>query len=132
VRIKAIRTLAKNPRRPSRWMRRSMCWRQLISATKLDGDLANVLDESIRDSKFAGQIAISRSWPGIGFSRQRELAYSILVSLANSRLSKGDAKANAARAVDQAWAKPRARRVCCGRSAGRSRRISADGRGPNQ
>jgi hypothetical protein len=75
-------------------------------------ELADLLDETIRDAKYAGRSRTSRSWPRRPDAppAKREVGYAVLVSVANSRLTKPGEKERAAKAIEAGWEQPKDRR----------------------
>jgi len=71
-----------------------------------DPAMAALLDETIRDARYGGEVPFFTKLAGSDKPETRELAYSVLVSVAKGKLTKADQKAKASAAIEEAWKKP--------------------------
>jgi putative heme-binding domain-containing protein len=71
-----------------------------------DPELRSALDEFIRDTGHGGHIGTFEKLAASASPAKSELAYAVLVNLANSHLAKAEQKESAEKAVDKAWAQP--------------------------
>jgi putative heme-binding domain-containing protein len=107
ARTSALRVLAKNPKDATAINAMVDAFLPIITAEKPPAELAALLDETVHDAKFAKDIAFFVKLAETGDSAgKRELGYAVLINIANGKLTKGDAKATAAKAIDRGWEKP--------------------------
>ena len=78
----------------------------VLSAEKPNPELAAALDEFVHDTKHGQNVAYFTKLAASDSAPKRELAYSVLVSLADSKLAKADTKAAAAKVIESGWEKP--------------------------
>jgi putative heme-binding domain-containing protein len=106
LRVKAIRALAKDPKNTDALNATADAFAAVIMSEKPAKELADLLDETLRDAKYAGYINVlsAMAKEKAASPERRQFAYAVLVSLADSRLTKDDAKAKAKAAIDAGWA----------------------------
>jgi putative heme-binding domain-containing protein len=107
LRAKAIRVLTKDGANAGAMNAAAEAIAPLLSADKPAAELATLRDEYIHDPRFAKDVPYFTKLADSAAPAQRELAYSVLMNLASSRLTKpADAKVAAAKAIDKGWATP--------------------------
>jgi putative heme-binding domain-containing protein len=79
----------------------------LLNDASVSPDLTNVLDEFIRNPEFSRHLQIFQKLANSGSPAKRELAYAVLLNLANSRLVQGAHKTAAIDAVTTGWSDPK-------------------------
>jgi putative heme-binding domain-containing protein len=106
LRADAIRALVRDSSSQDSMNTASDALAPLLSDGSAPPDLTNVLDEFIRNPEFSRHIDFFQSLTGSDSPDKRELAYAVLLNLANSHLVKGKNKVAASDAVTAGWAKP--------------------------
>lgn len=107
LRAKAIRALSRNPRDAAALAATVDALAAIVSAEKPQAELAGLLDETVRDAKYAARTDYFAKLTTSDDPAKRELAYTFLIGTATGRLSRGDAKAQAAKVIEAGWEKPK-------------------------
>jgi putative heme-binding domain-containing protein len=107
IRVKATRALSAKAKDNASMDALADVLAAVVSAEKPAKELVDLLDETVRDAKFAPQVGYFAKLATADTAAKRELGYSFLVSVANSRLTKGKQKEDAAKAVEAGWEKPK-------------------------
>jgi putative heme-binding domain-containing protein len=106
TRVKALRALQYGQGSPGATDAIVEALSAVIAAPHPDAQLRGVLDEFLRGTENAGKIKTFEKLAASGSAGKSELAYAVLVNMANSRLIKPEPRDAASKAVDAAWAKP--------------------------
>ena len=106
MRAKAIAALARDGGNAAAMDTAADLLAPLLSGGQPAAELAAVRDEFVRDTRFSRDIGYFAKLADSESPARRELAYSVLINLANNRLIKPKDKAAAGKAVDKGWARP--------------------------
>ncbi len=108
MRAKSMRILWRNSGKPAAMEAVVNGLTAIQGLEKPDIELAHVYDEATHDNKNAQNVQAFVKLADDESPAKRELAYAILMSLANGKLSAKPAKDQAAKVIDAAWQKPEA------------------------
>lgn len=79
----------------------------IVADAKPEPSMAALLDETVRDARYGNEVPyFAKLANDTNKAETRELAYSVLVSVAKGKLTKPDQKQKASAAIEQAWKKP--------------------------
>ncbi len=136
-RVKAIRLLSRDAKNSAAADAVFDALSTVIAAEKPAPELSAELEEYARDTKHGQNLSTFTKLAASPSAPKRELAYMVLVDLANSRLAKADVKASAAKVVEKGWDKPAAsisllRAIGREKSAGYKEMIEAMATDPNK
>jgi putative heme-binding domain-containing protein len=106
IRVKAIRLLATNPTGKESAFAVLTSFVAAEKDAKVDPALTSVVEEYIRDTSHAKEIAFFAKQAQTDSPAGRELADSVLLNLAGSRIVKPEPKAEAAKEIAKGWEKP--------------------------
>ncbi|QOV89178.1 DUF7133 domain-containing protein [Humisphaera borealis] len=105
-RVTAMRVLSKSQKDNDSRAALTDVLAAIVADAKPEASIAALLDESIRDARNGADVPYFAKLAESDKPEARELAYSVLVSIAKGKLTKGDQQAKAAAAVELAWKKP--------------------------
>jgi putative heme-binding domain-containing protein len=106
LRAKAIRLLTKDGSNAEAMDAAADTISPILTADKPAPELVTLTDEFVHDPRFAKDIKYFAKLAESESPAKRELAYSVLMNLASSRLVKPEPKAAAAKVVDKGWDRP--------------------------
>ncbi|HEX8916568.1 MAG TPA: discoidin domain-containing protein [Humisphaera sp.] len=108
VRVKAARALSRDAKNAAALDATVDVFAAVLAAEKPAKELADLLDETARDAKYAAHVPyFAKLATGADQPAKREFAYLVLVDLATGKLAKADAKAKAAKEVEAGFEKPK-------------------------
>jgi putative heme-binding domain-containing protein len=106
IRAKATRVLTKEPGNAPAMDAAADAIAPLLSLQQGAPELITLRDEFLHDPQFAKHVGYFAKLGESDSPAKKELAYSVLMNLAGSRLVKAEYKKSAADDLDSAWAKP--------------------------
>ena len=108
LRVKALTALTHNVGRRPAIEAAVNALAGVIGQKSPDPKLVTVLDEFSREPRLAQNLTYFETLAASDSPEKREIAYTVLVNVANSRLGRGQntSRTNAAKAIETAWAQP--------------------------
>jgi len=108
LRAKALAALTRNSGRRAAIDAAANALASILSEKSPEPQLAWAVEEFAREPRLAQNLSYFETLASSDSPEKRELAYSVLVNVANSRLARNQstARTNAAKLIEQAWAQP--------------------------
>jgi putative heme-binding domain-containing protein len=108
IRFKALAALTRNSGRRAAIDAAANALASIMAKKSPDPQLASAVEEFAREPRLAQNLSYFEALAVSDSPEKRELAYYVLVNVANSRLSRNQstARTNAAKLIEQAWSQP--------------------------